>query len=174
MIPVDRWRVVPEASQVWVEGSSSIHPIRASASGLSGWLDAVIEDGTFAPGQELAGHVEIDVARLSSGNPLVDRETRRRVDAKRFPLITGDIERTISVAASEVTLEGMIRFRGEAVIVEGSLELAETADNVIVLEGRSIFDVRWWELRLPRLGLLRVHPDIEVAVRLTLEPAPSK
>ena len=35
--------------------------------------------------------LEFRVDRLTSGNPFEDRELRRRIDARRFPTITGDM-----------------------------------------------------------------------------------
>ena len=41
----------------------------------------------------------------------------------------------------------------------------------LVVEGTQTFDVREWDLRLPRLGFLRVHPDVQVRVRLVADRA---
>lgn len=166
-----RWVVVPEASTVWIEGTSSVHPIRASASGVEGWLDSAFEDGAFVVDDGVAGHVEIAIGRLSSGNPLIDRETRRRANAKRYPLITGEVHTARIVSDSELAVEGVIRFRGEEVTAEGSLHIVEASSENIVIEGSAVFDVRWWKLRPPRIGLLSVHPNIEVAIRLVFAPS---
>ena len=94
-----RWVLDPEASQVWIEGSSSVHPIRAGATGLTGWVELSTSRGKVATDPGLRGEVRIAVDRLQSGNPLVDRETRRRVDARRFPEIVG----TVTAATREAT-----------------------------------------------------------------------
>jgi polyisoprenoid-binding protein YceI len=161
-----RWVVVPEASTVWIEGTSSVHPIRASATGVTGWLDSAFTGGAFAVDGDVSGHVEIAIEQLSSGNPLIDRETRRRANAKRYPLITGDVQTARIVSDLELVVEGVIGFRGEEVAVEGSLHLVDASSENMVIEGNAVFDVRWWQLRPPRIGLLRVHPNIEVAIRL--------
>ena len=41
----------------------------------------------------------------------------------------------------------------------------------VLLEGTQSFDVRDWGLKPPKLGLVKVHPDIEVRVRLLARPA---
>ena len=159
------WTLVSQRSIVRIDGSSSLHPIRASATGPTGWLEIGVDDSGFVVGAT-AGHLEVEVARLSSGNPLVDRETRRRIDVKRHPLITGDVLRGEVIAPDALRLAGEIGFRGERADVEGVLHLIERWADGFALEGSAVFDVRRWGLRVPRLGLLKVHPDIEVSVHL--------
>lgn len=161
-----RYSIHPGASQVWIKGSSSVHPIHAEANGLQGWFQADVEDGRFA-GDELTGHVEIAVAFLSSGNDLVDRETRRRIDAKRHPLITGDVVAVEAVADDRADIRGLIGFRGETVEVGGTIGIGSDGERLVV-EGAEVLDVRHWGLKPPRLLVMRVHPEIEVAIRLEL------
>ena len=134
--------------------------------GPAGWLDADIVDGAFAS-DAIAGHIEIAVNRLASGNPLVDRETRRRIDAKRFPLITGDITSVETVAAGTATVRGIIGFRGEEVEVQGDLVIADLGAT-LHLTGAAVLDVRWWGLRPPKLLALKVHPEIRVEIAIEL------
>lgn len=157
-----RRTIVPDRSQVWIDGSSSVHPIRASATGLDGWIE--LDDST---GALCAGVVEIAVEHLSSGNALVDRETRRRIDARRFPVIRGAVS-SVTGDPQHPAVEGRIDFRGESCEVTGELTVERTGTTVVV-EGRQTFDVRDWSLKPPRLGLLRVHPDIEVRVHIEAE-----
>ena len=165
------WAIVPDESTVWIEGSSTLHPIRAAATGLTGSLDCTMSGAGLASGTPVSGSVEIAINALASGNRLVDAETRRRVDAKRHPKITGEILSGHAKSAAEIALEGVIEFRGERVIVEGSLDVVEASDRRLVVEGAAIFDVRWWGLEPPRLAVLRVDHDIEVTVQIMLEPA---
>lgn len=159
---MNRYRIDPEESQVWIEGSSSVHPIRASANGLSGWVELAEPDSS---GPSLAGEVRIAVDRLASGNPLVDRETRRRIDARRHPEIVGSVLGAELVEAGRFAVSGSITFRGVTCPVNGGLAIARDGDQLTVT-GAESFDVRQWELRLPRLGLLRVHPDVLVRIRV--------
>jgi polyisoprenoid-binding protein YceI len=158
-----RYRIQPEVSQVWIEGSSSVHSIRASATGLTGWVEIAEPD---APVATLAGEIRIAVDRLGSGNPLVDRETRRRIDARRHPEIVGTVEVAAPVEPDRFAVTGSITFRGVSCRVSGELAVSREGDHVIVT-GAETLDVRRWELRLPRLGLLRVHPDVLVRVRVS-------
>ena len=41
----------------------------------------------------------------------------------------------------------------------------------LIVEGTQTFDVRAWGLRLPRIGFLRVHPDVRVGIRAVADLA---
>jgi hypothetical protein len=161
-----RYIIDPEASRVWIRGTSSVHPIHAEAGGLTGWFAARIEGGRFVD-DDITGHVAIAVDLLASGNPLVDRETRRRINAKRHPLITGDITAVDAVAHDVADIRGIVAFRGERVEAAGTIGI-EAAGERLVLEGAQSLDVRAWGLRPPSLIAIRVHPEIEVAIRAEL------
>jgi polyisoprenoid-binding protein YceI len=152
-----RYTIDPEASQVWIEGSSSVHPIHATATGLEGWVEVAEHS--------LDGEVQIEVDRLRSGNGLVDRETRRRIDARRFPYIVGRADAAESTGDGRFAVTGTVVFRGEDQQVNGELRVA-LDEGELVIEGSQTFDVREWGLEPPRLGLLKVHPEIDVRVRL--------
>lgn len=172
-----RYEIDPEASQVWISGTSSVHPIHAAASGLGGWIDVEVADGEVAPGSGLDAEVRIEVSALKSGNGLVDRETRRRIDAKRFPEISGVVTGSERLAGDRVSLRGDLTFRGETRAVEGEVTVAvEGGGDRIVVEGSQTFDVRDWGLDPPKVAMLKVHPAIDVrihveATRLDNDPA---
>ena len=107
--------ILPQPSTVSIEGSSSLHPLHARASGPIGSVEAQVN----ASGIRLRnGSISLEVATLQSGNPLVDRETRRRIN------------------------------------------------------GRAALDVREWGLSLPRLGPLKVHPQIVVTIEISAQRQP--
>jgi len=163
-----RFVIDGELSQVWIDGSSSIHPVRATATGVTGWIAlALSADGT-PDTAGLAGEVRIAVDRLASGNRLIDQETRRRINATSHPEIVATVTAARRVASNRVSVTGDIAFRGEVHAVSGEIEVS-LADNRLVIEGAQTFDVREWGLRLPRLGLLLVHPDVRVRVHLVAE-----
>jgi hypothetical protein len=129
-------------------------------------MSAETEAGRFV-GDDITGHVEIAVELLASGNELVDRETRRRIDAKHYPLITGDITAVEAVSNDVADIIGIIGFRGENVQMSGTIGIEEAGDRLVV-EGAQTLDVRRWGLKPPRLLVIRVHPEIEVAIRLEM------
>lgn len=166
-----RYDVVPDESQVWIDGSSSVHPIRATATGLTGWFDLATTARGVGKAPGLAGEIRIEVGRLRSGNPIVDRETRRRVDARHHPEIVGTVVAAERLAADRLGVTGTIAFRGEVQTVTGELSVAR-ADGRVTFEGSATFDVRDWGLQPPRVALLQVHPDVDVRIHVVAEPSP--
>jgi hypothetical protein len=162
-----RFQIDESAASVVFVASSSVHPIRSVGS-VSGWINAVLNGGVLAEDQELAGHLEVPLNGLSSGNPLIDREMKRRVDAGLDSAISARIEETLRVDGNHVTITGTIDFLGVSTLVEG---------EVVILPGPRLvgtgeFDVRWWGLEPPRLLMLRVDPIVTVEIDAPLIERP--
>ena len=154
------FRIVPERSVVSIAASSSLHPINGEARGLEGELD-------LATG--LRGRIELPVANLRSGNPLYDVEMHRRIEARRYPTIVGEVVSSTQLSDSRWRLVGDLTFHGVTRQVEGEV-LVQTPDpGTVVIEGEHVFDVRDFGVRPPRIGLLRVHPDVRVTIRVEAE-----
>ncbi len=160
----------PERSSVSIAGTSSVHPISADAAGLTGTFEIRLRSGKILADPGLAGEVNIDVDKLRSGNALVDRETRRRINASTYPEISGVAVGSERTSATTMAVTGEISFRGEVVGVTGDLALEMVGDEAH-LSGEQTFDVREWGLKLPRLGFLKVHPDVTVSVSLVGVPS---
>ncbi|MCL1692120.1 MAG: YceI family protein [Actinomycetia bacterium] len=158
-----RWSIDDTRASVTFVATSSVHPIRTHGT-ASGWLEAALDDAGFARGGDLRGRLEVPVADLSSGNPLVDREMRRRVDTTTHPLIVAEIESTEETGGDTAKITGIIRFLGVETLVEGELNLVSGPR----LTGVGDFDVRWWGLEPPRLFMLRVDPIVTVEIDLPL------
>ncbi|MEN8113597.1 MAG: YceI family protein [Actinomycetota bacterium] len=158
-----RWVVNEDTATIAFTATSSVHTIRAKGT-VRGWLEATIDDGAFAPGTELNGELLVPLAGLSSGNSLIDREMRRRVDVGVFPEIKAVVESTESIAGSDATIDGIVAFLGGGVLVEGEIELHEGPR----LTGVGEFDVRWWGLEPPRLLMFQVDPIVTVEIDLPL------
>jgi polyisoprenoid-binding protein YceI len=163
-----RLRIDPELSEVTLAARSSVHPIIAGAR-PRGWFEGVL-DGAFSDDGAMHGHIEIPVEDLSSGNRLIDRETRRRIDATAYPLIVGDLTGVVQAEPLRVVVEGEVEFYGQSVLLEGELHLERSPENAPIIVGEGTVDVRWWGLNPPRLLVLKVDPEIEVSVRLVLVP----
>jgi hypothetical protein len=170
---VGRYEAVPGRSQVVIDARSSVHPIQVQTA-VDGFLVVELDsDGRVVAGAPVAGDVSVDVADLRSGNPLVDRETRRRLDPRRYPRIVGSLTSLVPGAGASgagvgvYEAEGTIDFYGAVRAVAGSVTLAVDGDEVTV-EGRQRFDVRDWGLEPPQLLMLRVHPVVEVQLRMVL------
>jgi polyisoprenoid-binding protein YceI len=166
-----RFRIVPERSRVWIDARSSLHPIHSETDGLEGWLDlAVQRGGRVDPTVPTAGHLELPVDRLRSGNPLEDRELRRRIDARRFPTITGDL--TVmkeSDVDGRYLVGGDLTFRGVTRSHQDQMALEPLDERTIRLGGQSTFDIRDFGMEPPRILMLRVEPEVAVRVEIVAE-----
>jgi polyisoprenoid-binding protein YceI len=160
-------RIVPEASEVHIDARSSLHAIHGRATQIGGEVDVEVVDGR--PGTSLRGRIEVPVAGLRSGNPLEDRELHRRVDARRFPTILGEV-RSATSADGDGTfrVEGDITFHGVTQPATGEVRISVEGDRLVV-EGEHVFDVRDFGITPPRILMLRVEPDVTVRIRLVVD-----
>ncbi len=158
-----RWSIDTERASVTFFATSSVHPIRSHGT-ASGWFETALDEAEFAQRGASHGQLEIPVGDLSSGNSLIDREMKRRVDTATHPLIVAEIETTEYTGGNAANITGTIRFLGIEILVEG---------EIIVLPGPRLtgigeFDVRWWGLDPPKLLMLRVDPIVTVQIDLPL------
>jgi len=171
-VPRVRYRIVPERSQVWIDARSSVHPIRSSTTGLEGWFEGGVDDGgriSLADTPPRA-HLELPVALLSSGNELYDREMRRRVDARRFPTIAGDLAEMHELEEKGTyRVSGDVTFHGVTLRAEGEMAVTRPEPSTLRFEGSSVFDIRDFGVRPPRILMLQVYPDVRVRVSIVAE-----
>jgi polyisoprenoid-binding protein YceI len=167
---MSRFAIVPERARVRIEARSSVHPITGEASGLAGYLQVGGADGRLNLAEPAEFHLEVPVGRLTSGNPLYDRELRRRLEIERYPLITGTARDVTEVAPGRYRVRGDLTVHGVTRTVEGELQLGFSGDGSLVVEGAQVFDIRQFGLEAPRLLMLKVDP--EVLVRIRIEAAP--
>ena len=160
---VKRFDVESSAASITFTASTSVHPIR-SRGRVSGWVDACVVDDQFAESQTLRGSLEVPLSGLSSGNPLIDREMKRRVDAVLHPVITATIEETLAIDGNGAPITGTIEFLGASTLVEGDITLLPGP----ILVGTGEFDVTWWGLEPPRILMLRVDPIVTVEIEAPL------
>jgi polyisoprenoid-binding protein YceI len=163
-----KYRIEPQDSRVSIEARSSLHPIHSETNGLEGWFEAdVLGGGRINPTVEPSGHLELPVEHLSSGNPLYDREMRRRVDARRHPTIAGDL--TAMKATSDegrYQVSGEVTFKGTTNTYTDEMLVSFPSDGVVHLHGSHQFDIRDFGLQPPKILTLRVDPDVTVTVAI--------
>jgi polyisoprenoid-binding protein YceI len=162
-----RFRIIPERSRVWLEATSSVHPIHGEASGLSGSIDVQF-DGT---GLDLSSspdiRVELPVEQLKSGNRLEDAEMMRRVDARRYPTIRGVVKDMKSQGVDgRYAVTGDLSFHGVTQTVEGEVTISRADDGTLVIEGERQFDIRDYNVSPPKILMLKVHPEVKVRIRV--------
>jgi polyisoprenoid-binding protein YceI len=167
---VARYRIVPARSHVSIAARSNVHPIHSEVSGLTGWLDLGFKAKTLDPDHAPSGHLEFPVEQLRSGNPLEEREMRRRVDARRYPTISGDL-RMMKPEDDQgnYVVRGDLTFRGVTRTYEDVMTLRVLDKRTVELEGESMFDVRDFGMDPPRILMLKVYPEVTVRVKIVAE-----
>jgi len=166
-----RYTVLPRESRVWIDARSSLHPIQSESTGLEGWFEAEVQGGgrinlAAAP----RGRVEIAIDQLSSGNPLYDREMRRRTDSRRYPQIVGELALMEDGGRDgRYRMRGDVSFHGRTCPVEDEMTLTWPAEGRLCLEGEHEFDIRDFAMEPPKIMMFRVYPDVTVRVRIVAE-----
>jgi polyisoprenoid-binding protein YceI len=157
----------PVRSCIWVSGRSSLHPINTETRGISGWFAATTrEDGSLNLDAPVSGRLELSVDRLTSGNALYDRELKRRMDARRYPTIVGEITRVEpNRDHPSYLVTGDISFHGKTRSFTHAMSI-EVEDGGVLLSGDDIFDIREFGMKPPSMLMVRVYPEIAVRVEL--------
>ncbi|MGH3344280.1 MAG: YceI family protein [Carbonactinosporaceae bacterium] len=170
------YRVDADHSRVWIEARSSLHPIHGEATGLGGELDVAVSGDRLDLSRPCAMLLQLPVASLQSGNPLYDREMRRRVESKRYPLISGEAREVRGAgeaaegAAGRYHVRGDLTFHGVTRTVDGEITFIARGDGALVIEGEQVFDIRDFGVDPPRILTLRVHPEVKVRIRVEARP----
>jgi len=168
-----RYEIVPEASTVWIDASSSLHPIHSEVHGLTGFVEIEADDdGVIDLSVAPAGRMALDVDKMSSGNPIYDGEMKRRVDAHAYPTITGEMISMAPAAGDHAyVVRGDVTFKGVTKSYEDTMSVVAKED-LVLLEGSHTFDVRDFGMEPPRILMLRVHPDVVVRVEIAARRGP--
>jgi len=146
-----------------------VHAIHGRADELSGTIEAEVVDGRVDAA--LTGRLEVPVKQLRSGNPLNDAELQRRVDARRYPTIVGEVRNaTVLDGDGRFRIEGDLTFHGVTKTITGELQVTADGDQLVV-EGEHVFDIRDYGIKPPRILMLRVEPEVTVRIKLVAAPA---
>jgi polyisoprenoid-binding protein YceI len=156
-----------ERSCVWIDARSSLHPINTETRGLNGWVEATpLPDGTLDLTAPVTGGLELAADRLSSGNQLYDLELKRRIDARRYPMITGQITLvTATGTPGQYMVTGDLSFHGKTRTFEHEMTIDVQGDR-IALTGEYVFDIREFNMKPPSMLMLKVYPEVGVKVEL--------
>jgi len=161
---VAKYRVIPERSQLWAEARSSIHPIRVETNGLTGDVEAEVDNGQVRLGAPF--RVEIDADRLKSGNGIVDGELQRRLDTRKFPRVVGAVKEVEPLPTGRRRLRGDLSLHGVTRATDAEVTVRVVDDKTIEIEGEKTIDMRDYGLTPPKFLMFRVHPDVKVRARL--------
>ena len=162
-----RYGITPESSTVAIEARSSVHPIHGEATGLRGRLDVRLDGDGIDLSAPVRMRLECPIEALRSGNPLNDRELRRRVEAGKYPSIVGEArEVTATERPGRYAVRGDLTFHGVTREVTGEITVAVPAADALVIEGEQEFDIRDFGVSPPRILMLRVEPDVRVRIHV--------
>ena len=163
-----RYDIDPARSTVWIEARSSLHPINSSTTGLEGFLEIELgHEGTVDLTSPPTGRLSLAVERLSSGNRMEDREMQRRIDARRFPCIEGELGTMAHDGSADMyKVSGDISFRGVSRRHEDLMRITSVDGHTVRLEGSSRFDVRDYGMQPPKILMLKVEPEVTVRVEI--------
>ena len=165
------FRIVPERSWVEIHARSSLHPIETRTTGPEGDVNVEIQGGgrvNLKPSPR--GTLLLRVERLASGNPLVTRELRRRIDARHYPTIEGELTEMREAADDDRYLvRGDVTFRGVTRTYEEEMTITALDDRTVRLVGEATFDIRDFGMEPPRILMLRVEPEVRVRVHIVAE-----
>lgn len=154
-----RYPFAAERSRLRVRGRTSLHPIRAAADRVEGWIE--LEDG--AP---RGAHLRVDTARLRTGNPLFDREIDRRLEVDDHPEITGDLQHAApNGEPGSFRLSGTLTVHGVSREVDGDV-LVDIDGERVRITGEQRFTLRDFAIEPPELLMFRVAPTVLVQVEL--------
>lgn len=150
-----RLSTVPELSQLWVEGKSSLHPIHGEAKGLKGEAEVQMQDQAFDLSVPPRARLELPVEQLGSGNALQDMEMRSSCAPRPWP------SPIASRLQTDLSIHGVTR-RIE-VDATGGMD-----EDGRVVETQFPLDVRSYDVTPPRILGMQVHPELKIKVRLVL------
>jgi len=180
---VTRFAFVPDESRLFINASSSIHGISTDADGVEGELDlTVADDGSIDLGSSVTrvtGSLRFEIERLSSGNPLYDIETERRIEAKKYPLVEATLSSLELIGPTDdqdgfrYRVEGTLAFHGVARSLGGEIGFRSIDADTVQIWGEQVIDVRDWKINPPKLGLIKVHPDVRVRLDATAKRVPN-
>ncbi len=163
-----RFSFDPMTSCVWVDARSKLLPLRTQTRGLEGWVQVGLHaDGTVDLDVPIEGELEILVDRFSSGNQLYDRELKRRIDARRHPVILGRITGVHATeTAGRFRVAGALSFHGQTRDFEHDMTIEVDGESSIALKGDRVFDIREFGMKPPSMLMLKVYPEVAVRVEL--------
>lgn len=168
-----RFEVDASSSRVTFHAASSVHPIDVDVREVEGHVHAVLDGDELR--LEPPGRFTVPLEHLRSGNRVIDRETRRRLDVDRHPEIVAELTEAVradpdggpfSDGSTTFDARGRVTVSGVSREVEGRLHVERLDGDRLRITGEGSFDVRRWEIDPPSLVVVKVHPTVEVRVEL--------
>ena len=166
-----RYAVLPDKSRVSAEARSSIHPILMQTTGFEGFFEATIESGVVrlaAPTQ-----IKLPVELLKADNAMVDSELRKRLEARKFPYIEGELLQADPLEANKSLLTGELSLHGVRQKLQVEVMTRASADgNMFEIAGEKIIDMRDFGLDPPKFLFFKVDPRVRIRAWLVAQRKP--
>jgi polyisoprenoid-binding protein YceI len=157
-----RYAVVPDRSRVVVEVQSTLRQLELASSDLSGEVEAELRDGRLESAGARASF-SLPSQSLVSGTWLIDRDVREMFEVRKFPEISGDLlEVKNTDDGDDYLVRGTLRLHGVSCEVEGRARIVEMSDHHAVFEGEMMLDYTRFNLKAPKLLMLRVEPEVMI------------
>lgn len=182
----DRFEVRSDRSSLTVEARSSVGPIAFSATSLDGWIDVELHDGLIAKDTMPAARLEVRVTELTSGNAIYDGELLRRVDARRYPVVTVELtslqhmgEGNCYAVHGDVTLHGITQRVGGVITATAherlrrSFNRPEQIERTMIVAGTQVFDISRFDMAVPTMPLFKIYPEVRLRLHLEAEQTTS-
>ncbi|MGI9018468.1 MAG: YceI family protein [Euzebya sp.] len=157
------FKIDPSRSTVRMKAESSVHPIEGEAEGVEGSIQVDVTDGALS-GAPTTMVLELPVEALESGNPLYDREMRRRIDARKYSRITGTAT-SVEGQDGDYRVTGEVSFHGQTNSETNDVTMSLSGSELHV-EGSHTFDIRDYGVTPPKILMLKVQPEVEVSINL--------
>lgn len=179
-----RFAVKSDRSSLVVEARSNVGPIAFSSTGLAGFIDVELRDGVVARGTAPSACLEVQVSDLTSGNAIYDGELLRRVDARRYPLVSVALRSLHHLGdgncyqvQGEVTIHGVTQLVGGVVTAtvherrRRSLGGQEQLDRRMIVAGEEVIDIRLFDMAVPAMPLFKIYPEVRLRLHLEADEA---
>jgi polyisoprenoid-binding protein YceI len=160
------YKLVSQRCELIARARSSLHPVQASSSTLTGEIDAVIVDGALDLDQPASARIEVPLGSLRADNALVSREIQNRLDTRRFPTAAVTVSKVTGPVNGGYELHGELTLRHVTQPVTARAVLVSSDPRTLEVSGELTFDVRDFQLDPPKMLGLRVYPEVAVTVRI--------
>ena len=162
--------MLAERSAVLVEARSTVGPLTFGVMGLRGTIDTQLCGGAGLRRRGDAGHDRHPRRRAASGNEIYDAELRRRIDARRFPLVTLHLDGCAPGGAPDrYRVASDVTVHGVTVRLEGTVVVAQPGPGLLSITGEQVIDIRDFDITSPTVLMLRIYPDVVVKLYLEAE-----
>jgi hypothetical protein len=156
------FRIDPERSQLIIDVRSNVHPIEIRTTGFSGTIEVEVGNGQVDQSSPVQAEFEIAADLLRSGIDLYDEEIQRRIGARMYRSIRGQIRSGREVAPARYRLNRTLSLHGVTREIEGDVDV-RIDDGALEIDGSTSLDTRDYEIEPPRILMLEVNPKVTIS-----------